>query len=131
MVAQPDIGALLNGGDDESVAQIDLERGERKIESDPAEEQIEEGDEGQSEDAEGRFFLKKKLCALGLADVSRDRGSTCYECVKNKFAFYISSASPSTRPPTPTAPPATTLTTSSTSSPSRSFPTARPWPLFL
>ena len=71
MNAQPDIGALLNGESDESVAQVDLERGERKIESQPAAEELVEGDdEGQAtEDAEGRFFLKKKLCALGLADV--------------------------------------------------------------
>lgn len=68
VVTQPDIGALLNGESDESVAQVDLERGERKIESEPAEEQI-EVDEDQNPDAEGRFFLKKKLCALGLADV--------------------------------------------------------------
>ena len=44
---------------------VDIDR--RPVEAEEAKEAKEEPSEGE---AEGRFFLKDKLCALGLADVS-------------------------------------------------------------
>ncbi len=63
----------------EDIEEPKATREERKIdplvvdvERKPLEEKTEEALEGKqvSEEVEGRFFLKDKLCALGLADVS-------------------------------------------------------------
>ena len=57
--------------DDEGVKSDEANsRTGRKIETEVAQENAEEKTEVTAEDAEGRFFLKNKLCILGLGDVS-------------------------------------------------------------